>query len=571
MTDPCTIPNESHSNENIDKQHKIYYYPGWSMRNLISLIKIRLDNFFKHSENQDTKKYPLNPIDINIVSFKLTPNVYPQPSNQTHSYSLGQASTFFTFKYVFHLSSLILSDELRFVGYETDAKGRLEPRHLDLSPILDPSEISETASKLNIRLMKWRAMPELNLDKVFGTKCLLIGAGTLGCNIARCLLAWGINHITFIDNGTVSYSNPTRQSLYTFDDALSCSGKLMGGDNEAIDRNTGKAIIAARTIKKIFPKASSEGYNMTVPCPGHPLSSTASPMLSSPLNDNENLTEPYDKFKDVKLLETLIQAHDAIFLLTDTRESRWLPSVIGAIMEKIVITAALGLDSYLIMRQGSRTQKISDENVENLTEKFGQINADNYTSDNCPGLSPNTGGSFEPVSGEKLGCYFCNDIIAPNDTTHDRSLDQQCTVTRPGLSFMATGFSVELLLSIIQHSMGINAPAISNANPSLLNSYNTEPNSNIESCLGIVPHQIRGFLSNFSTIHPLTLAFDKCTACSDKVLNIYRSEQKYEFLTKVFDSQSTFLEEFTGLKDLLEEAVNQDITAFSSEDESSMA
>ncbi|XP_065313746.1 ubiquitin-like modifier-activating enzyme ATG7 isoform X2 [Gordionus sp. m RMFG-2023] len=504
MTDPCTIPNESHSNENIDKQHKIYYYPGWSMRNLISLIKIRLDNFFKHSENQDTKKYPLNPIDINIVSFKLTPNVYPQPSNQTHSYSLGQASTFFTFKYVFHLSSLILSDELRFVGYETDAKGRLEPRHLDLSPILDPSEISETASKLNIRLMKWRAMPELNLDKVFGTKCLLIGAGTLGCNIARCLL-------------------------------------------------------------------SSEGYNMTVPCPGHPLSSTASPMLSSPLNDNENLTEPYDKFKDVKLLETLIQAHDAIFLLTDTRESRWLPSVIGAIMEKIVITAALGLDSYLIMRQGSRTQKISDENVENLTEKFGQINADNYTSDNCPGLSPNTGGSFEPVSGEKLGCYFCNDIIAPNDTTHDRSLDQQCTVTRPGLSFMATGFSVELLLSIIQHSMGINAPAISNANPSLLNSYNTEPNSNIESCLGIVPHQIRGFLSNFSTIHPLTLAFDKCTACSDKVLNIYRSEQKYEFLTKVFDSQSTFLEEFTGLKDLLEEAVNQDITAFSSEDESSMA
>jgi ubiquitin-like modifier-activating enzyme ATG7 len=68
---------------------------------------------------------------------------------------------------------------------------------------------------------------------------------------------------------------------------------------------------------------------MVIPMPGH-------------FNESEKVI-----IDQIKNLEKIIMDYDAIFLLTDSRESRWLPSLFGIFHEKIVINAALGFDGYL--------------------------------------------------------------------------------------------------------------------------------------------------------------------------------------------------------------------------------
>ena len=87
---------------------------------------------------------------------------------------------------------------------------QIRTKVVELRNQMDPASLAEQAVGLNLKLMKWRQAPELNLDVLKDTKCLLLGSGSLGCQVARNLLSWGYVKLTFVDNGRVSYSNPVR-------------------------------------------------------------------------------------------------------------------------------------------------------------------------------------------------------------------------------------------------------------------------------------------------------------------------------------------------------------------------
>lgn len=121
--------------------------------------------------------------------------------------------------------------------------------------------------------------------------------------------------------------------------------------------------------------------------PGHPISS------SSDVDASHTVEE------DVAKLEELVKSHDAVFLLMDSRESRWLPTVMGKKWNKVVVNAALGFDSFLVMRHGAGRRRTQPGELEG--EGMGE------------------GEKKERKKG--LGCYYCNDIVAPTDVRPTRS------------------------------------------------------------------------------------------------------------------------------------------------------
>ena len=124
----------------------------------------------------------------------------------------------------------------------------------------------------------------------------------------------------------------------------------------------------------------------------------------------------------------------------------------------------------------------------------------------------------------------------------DRTLDQQCTVTRPGIAALASALLVEILVSLLQHPLGHLAPA---------------PASPIEDRgdhpLGIVPHQIRGFLATFQNIVIRGRSYNCCSACSDKVVNAYK-QNGWEFVRKALNEKG-YMEELSGLAEVRQSSI----------------
>ena len=271
--------------------------------------------------------------------------------------------------------------------------------------------------------------PDLNTEIIKNTKFLLIGAGTLGCHVSRNLLGWGARHINFIDCGNISFSNPVRQSLYNFSDAEK-------GLNP-------KAETAAKKLKEIFPSINSEGFSFQIPLPGRTLI-------------DQNAEEIY--FEKIEKLEKIISENDVIFLLTDSRESRWFPTLLSKNYGKICVTAAIGFDTFVVMRHGQLQGNSKDNH--GFQYSINSNNSENsifeYEKNN----------NLLITDKEKIGCYFCNDIVSPVDTTFNRTLDQQCTISRPGVSAICSGYASEIGISMLQknNSIGNDVPEVLRGN-----------------------------------------------------------------------------------------------------------
>ncbi|CAH0490749.1 unnamed protein product [Peronospora farinosa] len=430
--------------------------PGWPLRNFLALLTALPAEKAKCSRS------------IKIISFREHVHQFTTVPNdfewkRSVVFEVRSDQTF--------MANGRLRQDVRVIGWEANVHGKMGPRVMKLGGILDPIRLAETSVDLNLKLMRWRQLPSLDLDLLARTKCLLLGAGTLGCYTARSLLSWGFRNITFVDNSTVSHSNPVRQPLFEFQDVGKPKGEC-----------------AANALKRIYPLVNSQALNLTIPMAGHALSS---PQLME------------DAKTGLKTLEQLIESHDVVFLGTDSRESRWLPTVIASSKRKLLLNAALGFDSYLVMRHGVHPEQVNDD-----------------------------------ATKPSLGCYYCNDIVSPRDSLKDRTLDQMCTVTRPGLAPIAAATAVELLVAVL-HSpqkkyVGADKP-----------SDGSVP-------MGFIPHQLRGFLNAFQTMVITGEAFDKCIACSSKVLNAYAADG-LGLLEKACNS-TAYLEELTGLNQLTEEA-----------------
>ncbi|GLI68826.1 hypothetical protein VaNZ11_013331 [Volvox africanus] len=472
-------------------------HPGWQLRNmlLMAAARWRLRHLkvlcLRESSRGGGRLDPQRSMMLSVTLPDIDPDSWPPLSTPASATATAAATQ----------STAVLRCPDA-VGWEANSQGKLLPRVLDLGPHLRPEAQAEQAVDLNLRLMRWRAVPELEVGALAATRCLLLGAGTLGCAVARTLQGWGVRHITLVDSGRVAFSNPVRQSLYTFDDCL-------GGGRP-------KAEAAAEALRRIFPSAVTRGIQLSIPMPGHPPAGPA---------DEETLAQATQQ------LDSLVSEHDAVFLLTDTRESRWLPALLAAARDRIAITAAVGFDSFLVMRHGAPPNASNEPPPAAVTS----------ASTTGGATAASTTATHSAISRRRLGCYFCNDVFAPTNSTTDRSLDQQCTVARPGLAPLAGALAVELLAAMVQY--GTREVALCAPPPSLaaLQSGDHRP-------LGPAPHMVRGQLSSFSQVLMEGWAFAQCTACSAAVVEAYRA-RGWNLVREALQSPAA-LETLTGLSEL---------------------
>lgn len=105
------------------------------------------------------------------------------------------------------------------------------------------------------------------------------------------------------------------------------------------------------------------------------------------------------------------------------------------------------------------------------------------------------------------------------------------------MAAIASALLVELFVSLLQHPRGPAAPASAPGS----DDQGTHP-------LGLVPHQIRGFLPTFENISIVGRSYKCCSACSDNIVNEYK-EKGWAFVQRALNEVG-YVEELSGLKEV---------------------
>lgn len=81
---------------------------------------------------------------------------------------------------------------------------------------------------------------------------------------------------------------------------------------------------------------------------------------------------------------------------------------------QLVINAALGFDTFVVMRHGLKKSPVCQSAAPDSSPSCSSASS---LSSTLAGTAPSLPGSslFSNIPGHKLGCYFCNDVVAPGD------------------------------------------------------------------------------------------------------------------------------------------------------------
>lgn len=170
FADPCSSPD----------------YVGWPLRNLLAFLCAKMSKKFFSSTGlnvialrQNTHKKlhdddcPVSVSESLLVKVKLdskmSPSEDPLITGKLFWYFRSKSPVFYFYKshynfFAFFAILFIFVVQPKCLGFEKNGNGAFGPKLASMKAQMDPTALAESQSMLNLKLMKWRLVPDLDLE-----------------------------------------------------------------------------------------------------------------------------------------------------------------------------------------------------------------------------------------------------------------------------------------------------------------------------------------------------------------------------------------------------------------------